>query len=128
MSVAISGTAAIYRSSNYDRFELRKIGLSGGSDALEEFASSLDFSDLTNLPNLPISIVTPGITSIKFLVIIVTGGTATVRLTTSANAGLNSIDLPITSGTLILTGCDLTSVVLISTQNKCYVEVYGSGS
>jgi hypothetical protein len=125
MSVSYSAVATLYRSTNKDRFGIKKIGFR--SDGIEELQSSLDFSDAANPPNLPVNVVTPNINTITFLGIICTGGgTATVRITSGNNVG-KYIDIPICNGSILMSGVELKGVVVISVEGLGYLEIFGSG-
>ena len=125
MAIAYSAAASLYRSTNKDRMEIKKIGFR--SDGREEFQSSLDFAQADNQPNLPISVVSPNIRSIKFLGLVCTGGgTATVRLISGNEPG-RFIDIPLTNGSMLLSGTELTGVLVIMVEGLGYLEVYGCG-
>lgn len=123
--ITYSVTATVNRSTQFGRTEFRKIGMTSGSEASKEFSQSIDLT-VTPLPTFPLLINTVNITSIKFLGIQVTGGTALIRLTQSEQV-YNNIDLPI-SGTLLLSGCDLSQVVVLGTPSgQCFIEIFGMG-
>lgn len=125
MSIAYSAAASLYRSTNKDRFEIKKIGFR--SDGREEFQAAINFSDPDLTPNFPIAVVTPNIRVIKFLGLICTGGgTATIRLISGNEPG-RFIDIPLLNGSLLLSGTELTSVLVISTEGLGFLEVFGSG-
>lgn len=93
----------------------------------EEFASSIDFSDATDVPNLPLAIVSPNIQIIKFLGMSCTGGgTATVRLISGNSVG-QFIDVPICNGSVLMSGIELTNIIVISVDGLGYLECWGSG-
>lgn len=124
MSVTLSVSATITRATQFDRNVLRTLGMNSG-DASKEFAGVADLTTIP-LPTFPILINTPDITKIKFLVIVVTGGTATIRLTQS-NDMYNNIDLQL-SGTTIMSGIELSRVTVMGTQTGyAYVELFGMG-
>lgn len=105
--------------------EIKKIGFR--SDGREEFQSAIDFSDATLTPNFPISVVSPNIRIIKFLGLICTGGgTATVRIISGNEPG-RFIDIPLTNGSMLLSGTELTNVIVIKTEGLGFLEVFGSG-
>ena len=125
MSTSYTAVASLYRSTNKDRMEIAKIGFR--SDGTEGFATDVDFSDATNYPNLPMSCVSPNINDIQFLSLICTGGgTATVRLISGNNVG-KFIDVPLTNGSLLLSGTHLTGVVVVAVEGLGYLEVKGAG-
>ena len=124
MSVTYSVSATITRATQFDRNVLRTLGMNSG-DATKEFAGVADLTTIP-LPSFPILINTPDVTKINFLVIVVTGGTATIRLTQSNNL-YNNIDLQL-SGTTIMSGIELSRVTVMGTSTGyCYVEVFGMG-
>jgi hypothetical protein len=105
--------------------EIKKLAFR--SDGKEEFASSIDFSDATNVPNLPLAIVSPNIQVIKFLGMCCTGGgTATVRLISGNTVG-KFIDIPVTNGSVLMSGIELTNIVVIAVDGLGYLECWGSG-
>lgn len=126
MAVTYSVTGTVYRSTNFDRAEFRKFGMTShpGED---EFSSSMDLSVIPDPPIFPILIPTAAVTTINFLGISVTGGKVTVRLSKDAEV-FNNIDLPV-QGTLLLSGVELNQVLIIDVvSGKPFVEVWGSGS
>lgn len=125
MSISYSAAASLYRSTNKDRMEIRKLGFR--SDGKEEFSAAIDFSDATTTPNFPLSVVSPNIEKIKFLGMVSTGGgTITVRLISGNNVG-KFIDIPLCNGSMLLSGTELTNVLVISTEGLGYFECWGSG-
>ena len=122
--VTYSVTATVTRSTQFGRAEFRKVGMNSG-EANKEFAAAVDLT-VNPLPTFPILINTPNISRVKFLGIQVTGGTALVRLSQSEQV-YNNIDLPI-SGTLLLSGCDLSQIVVLGTPSgQCFIEFFGMG-
>lgn len=122
--ITYSVKATVTRASRYNRTEFRTIGMNSG-EAEKEFSASVDLTT-TPLPTFPILINTPNISRIKFLGIQVTGGTALIRLSQSEQI-YNNIDLPL-EGTLLLSGCDLSQVVILGTPSgQCFIEVFGMG-
>ena len=122
--ITYSVTATVTRATQFDRNEFRKIGLTSG-DASKEFSASVDLS-VSPLPTFPILIATPNISTIKFLVIQVSGGEALIRLTHSSQV-YNNIDLPV-SGTVILSGIELSQVCVLGTPSGlCFIEAFGMG-
>lgn len=125
MSVTYSVSATLTRATQFDRNVFRTMGLTSGS-ATKEFSATADLTTIP-LPTFPILVNTPDVTQINFLVIQVTGGTATVRLTQSNNL-YNNIDLNL-SGTTIMSGIELTQVTIIGTPTgSAYVELFGMGT
>ena len=125
MSVSYSAVASLYRSTNKDRMESRKLAFR--SDGKEEFSSAIDFSSATDVPNLPMAVVSPNITTIKFLGMCCTGGgTAKVRLI-SGNAIGQFIDIDVTNGSVLMSGIELTNVIVIGVEGLGYLECWGSG-
>lgn len=125
MPISYSAAASLFRATNKDRMEIKKIGFR--SDGKEEFQASINFSDITDQPNLPMSVASPNIRSIKFLGLICSGGgTAMVRIVSGSEPG-RFIDIPLTNGSLLLSGTDLTGVILLSVSGLGYLEAYGSG-
>lgn len=125
MSVTLSAAASLYRSTNKDRMEIRKLGFKGSGT--EEFSSAIDFSDSNAYPNFPISVVSPNIQTIRFLGMCSTGGgTATVRLISGNEPG-KFIDIPITNGSMLMSGIELTNVIVLSVENLGYLEIWGTG-
>ena len=125
MSVTYSVSATVTRATQFDRSEYRKFGLTSGT-ATKEFSATVDLT-VVPLPQFPILINTPNVTSIQFVVIQVTGGTALVRLTQS-NDLYNNIDLNL-SGTAILSGITLSQITVLNTPTgSCYIEVFGVGA
>lgn len=122
VTYTLSGT--IYRSTQFNRDEFRRVGLTSGAGK-KEFSGSVDLTK-TPLPQFPILINTPDVTQINFLVVQVTGGTVKVRLS-QANQLYNNIDLNL-SGTIIMSGIDLAQVTILSLEEgSAYVEVFGMG-
>lgn len=125
MAISYSAVASLYRSTNKDRMEIKKLAFR--SDGKEEFASSVDFSDAAAVPNFPISVVSPNIQKIKFLGMCVTGGgTAKVRLI-SGNAVGQFIDINVTDGSVLMSGIELTNIIVIGVEGLGYLECWGSG-
>ena len=125
MSVTYSMSATITRATQFDRNVFRTIGLTSG-DATKEFSATADLTTIP-LPTFPILLNTPDVTTIKFLVIQVTGGTATIRLTQSNNL-YNNIDLRL-SGTTIMSGIEITQVTILGTPTgEGYIEIFGMGN
>jgi len=87
----------------------------------KEFSQSVDLT--STLPSFPVTVNT-GCTTIKFLIAIITGGSVTLRLT----KGGSDLDL-VASGTLILSGVDLTALSIRSTPTgTAYCEFLGMGA
>lgn len=125
MAVVYSVSASINRATEFGKTLFRQIGMNSGS-ATKEFAQTIDLR-VTPLPLFPILIVTSDITSVKFLYIQVTGGTATIRLTKNASI-YNNIDLDV-AGTLLLSGVSLSQITILGTPTEsCYIEICGSGT
>jgi hypothetical protein len=125
MSVTYSATATIFRSTLFGRNAFRQLAFTS-KEATKEFAATVDLTT-TPLPTFPILIAAPDITSIQFVGIQVTGGTALIRLTHS-NTLYNNIDIPM-SGTVIMSGVDLKQITVLGTPSgSAYVEVFGMGT
>jgi hypothetical protein len=125
MSVSYSAIASLFRSTNKDKMEIKKLAFR--SDGKEEFASSIDFSDAADVPNLPMAVVSPNITTIRFLCVTVTGGgTVTLRLISGNSVGM-FIDVNVTDGNLLLSGIELTNVIVIAVSGLGFCSIMGSG-
>jgi len=118
--VSYSVSATLTRATNFESVQIRKLGMNSAG-CTQEFSQSIDLTG--TLPSFPITINT-GCTIIKFLSLIVTGGSATIRLT----KGGNYLDV-VCEGTMLLSGLDLTGLSLRATPTgTCYIEVLGAGA
>lgn len=125
MSVTYSAAATVFRSTIFGRNAIRQLAFTS-KDATKEFAAAVDLTT-TPLPTFPILIAAPDITSIQFLGIQVTGGTALIRLTHN-DVLYNNLDLPL-SGTVIMSGIDLKQITVLGTPSgAAYIEFFGMGS
>lgn len=119
MAVSYSVSATVNRSTIFSTNQIRILGLNSYT-ATNEFSQSIDLTGI--LPAFPI-IINTGCTTIKFLIIVITGGSVTLRLT----KGGSDLDL-VAEGTLILSGVDLTNLSIRGTPSgSCYVEFLGMG-
>ena len=126
MGVTYSLSGTITRATQFDRKDFRRIAMTSGMTATKEFSASFDLT-VPELPLFPLLVVTPDISSIKFLCVQVTGGIATIRLQHDSQQ-FNNIDLPV-SGTLVMSGIDLKQVYVLGTPSgSCYIEVFGMGT
>jgi hypothetical protein len=122
MGVAYSIQATVFRSTNFDREVFRSLGTSSVG-ARDEFCTSVNLTD-ADPPSLPLDIATPGMTSISFLVVSVTGGKITLTLA----KGNNTFDMEI-QGLMILSGSDITGITITDiVSGNPFVEVFGMGA
>lgn len=113
--ITYTATGQLVRATKFDRTTFRKFALTSGTSADKEFSSSVDLTKLP-YPTFPLLILTPGIDTVKFLFIQVTGGTAVIRLTQKqTNSVANYIDLDV-SGTVLMSGISLGQIAVIGTK------------
>lgn len=122
--ITYSGEVQLYRSTQFDRNIFRTFGITSGSNVNEEFSTSIDLREAP-FPTYPIAVVSPNITLIKFAVINVTGGEATIRLVNEGTS-YNSIDT-VLRGSMILSGVTLTQILVINHLTPCFIECVGAG-
>jgi hypothetical protein len=124
MAIAYSVSATITRATQFGRNVFRQLGLSSGFTATKEFSATVDLRDLEG-KTFPIAVVSSDITEINYLTIIVTGGTANIRIVQD-DSSHEVLDFPL-SGTMIVSGVSFKTVMVLGAVSSCYCEFFGMG-
>ena len=149
MGVTYSVQSTVFRATNFDRNLFRSLATSSFG-ATDEFCTSVDLSD-TNPPTLPLTISTPGINTISFLVMSITGGMVNIGLQGvgggysgfsgysgdsgysggySGYSGYVESHLDVNAqGLIIMSGANLTGLTINAiVSGSPFVEIFGMGS